>query len=130
MSQLEEDFEFQLMDEPSPLVRDYVREFKFPVPGLTPKTLRPRHGRFDFAWPAVKVAVEIEGGTWMPRSRHTSGAGFAADCEKYNAATVDGWRVLRFTGASVDDESAVAIVRDLLGRLSAKTAKSTGWGSW
>jgi very-short-patch-repair endonuclease len=56
-----------------------------------------RKWRFDFAWPSVMVAVEIEGGTWSG-GRHATGAGMAKDCDKYNSATAMGWRVLRFTG--------------------------------
>ena len=55
-----------------------------------------RKWRFDFAWPSRMMAVEVEGGTHSG-GRHTRGAGYAADCEKYNAATIAGWRVLRFT---------------------------------
>ena len=56
-----------------------------------------RRWRFDFAWPDSKIAVEIEGGTWTSKSRHTTGKGFMDDCEKYNAAAEMGWRVFRFT---------------------------------
>ena len=76
-----------------------------------------RRWRFDFAWPAAKVAVEIEGGTWNA-GRHTRGSGFAQDCEKYNTAVVCGWRVLRFIGSSVDDGNAVAITVALLDRIN------------
>ncbi len=64
-----------------------VREFRFhPV----------RKWRFDFAWPYVRLAVEVEGGVWT-RGRHVRGAGFEADCEKYAEATAQGWRVMRVT---------------------------------
>lgn len=53
-----------------------------------------RKWRFDFAWPLHKVALEIEGGIWSG-GRHTRGAGYAADCEKYNEAALAGWLVLR-----------------------------------
>jgi hypothetical protein len=35
--------------------------------------------------------------------RHTSGGGFIKDCEKYNAAALLGWRVLRYTTSNIDD---------------------------
>lgn len=58
----------------------------------------PRKWRFDFAWPAVMVAVELEGGTYSGRkSRHTTATGHQGDCEKYNAAAIAGWCVLRYT---------------------------------
>lgn len=69
----------------------------YPAPVTEYRFDAERHWRFDFAWPARKVAVEIEGATWT-RGRHTRGAGFEKDAEKYNAATLLGWRVLRFTG--------------------------------
>jgi very-short-patch-repair endonuclease len=53
-----------------------------------------RKWRFDFAAPAARVAVEIEGGVWS-KGRHTRGAGFVADCEKYNSAALKGWAVFR-----------------------------------
>jgi len=42
------------------------------------------------------LAIEIEGGIWS-RGRHTRGKGYHQDCEKYNEATILGWRILRFT---------------------------------
>ena len=68
-----------------------------------------RRWRFDRAWLNCKLAVEIEGGTWV-KGRHSRGAGMRADAEKYNAATLQGWRVLRFTGDMVKDGSAIATV--------------------
>lgn len=73
-----------------------------------------RRWRFDFAWVRQRVAVEIEGGAWT-QGRHTRGVGFGADCAKYNAATLAGWRVLRFTGDMLRDPAqCVAQVVTLL----------------
>jgi very-short-patch-repair endonuclease len=54
-----------------------------------------RKWRFDFADVENKIAIEIEGGVWT-RGRHTRGSGYIKDVEKYNAATVCGWKVLRY----------------------------------
>ena len=102
-SQLEATFALQLRTSGLP---DPQREHRF-----HPK----RRWRFDFAWPDVMLAVEVEGGTWS-KGRHTRGRGFAADCEKYNEAALLGWRVLRFTGDMVDDWSALETVREALGK--------------
>lgn len=53
-----------------------------------------RRWRFDYAIPDYKIAVEVEGGVWTG-GRHTSPKGFLSDIEKYNTATVMGWRILR-----------------------------------
>jgi very-short-patch-repair endonuclease len=59
------------------------------------KPIVSRH-RIDFAWLEQRVSVEIEGGAWT-NGRHTRGSGFVRDCTKYNLATLQGWRILRFT---------------------------------
>lgn len=54
----------------------------------------PRLWRFDYAIPDFKIALEVEGGVWT-QGRHTRPQGFLRDIEKYNTATLDGWRVFR-----------------------------------
>jgi hypothetical protein len=55
----------------------------------------PRRFRIDFAWPDIKLAVEIEGGLYIG-GRHTSVTGFKKDLEKYNLLTDHGWVLLRY----------------------------------
>lgn len=72
-------------------VGDPVEEYKFhPI----------RKWRFDFAFPDKKIAIEAEGGTWVS-GRHSQGSGFNKDAEKYNEAAIMGWKVLRYTRATV-----------------------------
>lgn len=55
-----------------------------------------RRWRFDYAWPDRRVALEVEGGVFSRKgSRHTRGAGFRSDIDKYNRAALDGWLLLR-----------------------------------
>lgn len=75
----------------------YEREYKFHP---------TRKWRFDYAWPKIKLAAEIEGGSWVA-GRHTRGAGFEADLIKYNSAAEAGWYVLRFTTGMVEDGRAL-----------------------
>lgn len=72
-----------------------------------------RMWRFDFCWPGRRLALEVEGGVWA-RGRHTRGSGYTKDLEKYNAAAMLGFRVLRFTTDQVKDGSAIALLREAL----------------
>ena len=42
--------------------------------------------------------------------RHSRGTGFAADCDKYNTATLLGWQVYRFTTEQVASGEAIKLV--------------------
>ena len=72
-----------------------------------------RRWRFDFAFVAQRLAVEVEGGVWTG-GRHTRGYGYAADCEKYNEATRLGWRVLRFVPRTGWVDPAVQLITEML----------------
>lgn len=71
-----------------------------PVPVPEYRFHPTRRWRFDFAWPADKIALEVEGGAFT-RGRHTRGAGYLKDMEKYNAAVIAGWRVFRVTPSDI-----------------------------
>jgi very-short-patch-repair endonuclease len=73
-----------------------------------------RAWRFDFAWPSLMVAVEVDGGT-RSNGRHVRAAGFEADADKLNRAALLGWRVLRFTSAMVADGRAIRTISELHG---------------
>lgn len=77
----------------------YRREYRF----------CSRRWRFDFVV-GEDLAVEVEGGVYT-KSRHTTGKGFTADCEKYNTAVLMGYRVLRFTTQQVDSGYAIDTIR-------------------
>ena len=68
-----------------------------------------RKWRFDFAFLAEKIAVEIEG-----IGRHQTIGGFKKDAKKYNAAALEGWRVLRYTTDMVKRGDAIADVLEVL----------------
>ena len=76
-----------------------------------------RQWRADFAWPEVLVLVEVEGGL-SGFGRHQRKGGYEADCEKYNAASMAGWLVLRYPYAAVlDGGAARQIVAAVSGRI-------------
>ena len=67
-----------------------------------------RKWRFDFAFPDEKIAIEVEGGLFT-QGRHTRGRGYIQDMQKYNAATILGWRVLRYGTGQINDQ----VVKDI-----------------
>ena len=69
----------------SELKTDCLREYRFHP---------ERRWRFDYAIPEHKIALEVEGGVWTG-GRHIRPKGFLNDIEKYNQATLLGWRLLR-----------------------------------
>ena len=66
-----------------------------PLPEQQYKFHPTRKWRFDFAWPSINLAVEIQGGSFV-RGGHNRGPQQAKDFEKLNEATKAGWRVLQF----------------------------------
>src|SRR3989338_1901333 len=88
------------MRTPSILEREFLFRIKtagLPMPEQEYKFHTTRKWRFDFAFlqKHKKIAVELEGGIFSG-GRHTRGSGFIADCQKYNAAALLGWTVLRY----------------------------------
>jgi very-short-patch-repair endonuclease len=73
-----------------------------------------RKWRFDFASPAMKLAIEVEGGTTYGNSRHSYGKGFDDDAEKYNTASALGWTLFRFSSNMIKSGKAIMFVEDFL----------------
>jgi len=73
-----------------------------------------REWRADLAYPSEWILIEIEGGTWV-RGRHSRGAGYEDDCEKYDVATLMGYRVYRFTSNQVKRGIVPRVIRVALG---------------
>lgn len=83
-----------------------MRLVGLPDPVLEYRFFPPRRWKFDAAYPQLKIAIEVEGGTWI-QGRHTTGSGFEGDCEKYNQAAILGWQVLRFTRKMIESGEAI-----------------------
>lgn len=73
-----------------------------------------RAWRFDFALPAARLAIEVQGGVFSG-GRHARGAGITDECEKFAAAVIAGWRVMPVTGAQVRSGEAIQWVKQALG---------------
>ena len=85
-----------------------VKEYKFHP---------TRRWRFDYAIPEHKIALEVEGGVWTG-GRHTSPKGFLGDIEKYNTATLMGWRGFRTTPDEPYKLSHINLIKAAILRLN------------
>lgn len=81
-------------------ITDYKIEFQ-PLP--------PRKWKLDFAWPDVKIAIEVQG------SVHRIKAKFKRDIEKRAELMLAGWEVLEVDGEAIQDGAALGWIKRLLG---------------
>lgn len=88
---------------------------KLPTPVVELRFAPPRRWRFDLAWEAERLAVEVDGSVYVG-GRHTRGKGYENDCIKYAEAIIRGWRVLRVTTGQVKSGVALGFVERALGR--------------
>lgn len=79
---------------------ELVREFRFD---------KTRRWRADFASESARVLIEVEGGVWRG-GRHTNPLGFINDAEKYLAATLQGWSVIRLVGEQLNPATLRQVV--------------------
>lgn len=67
-----------------------------------------RGWRLDFCWPALKLAVEVDGGV------HRIAGRFEGDIERHNALALAGWLHLRFSPEQCKSGEAVATIKAAL----------------
>jgi len=111
-SKAEEEFDFHLK---ALKLGPFKREFHFHP---------TRKWRFDFAWPELKLAVEVEGITSygknadgsMRLGRHQTAKGVEEDCIKYGEAMLLGWRVYRCTPKMIKQGIAINTAETLIKR--------------
>ena len=101
------EFEAKLARELKTLNIEFEQEFEF-----HPK----RKWRADFHLVGKKILVEVEGAIWSG-GRHTRGKGYIGDMEKYNAATMMGFQVIRFSTDQVKSGLAIQQIKKMVGDL-------------
>jgi len=94
-SKAERRFSQQLLESGLPHFRDWY-------------FLDGRDFTFDFAWPRLKIAAEVQGGVHRIKGK------FGRDIEKRALALLAGWKVLEVDGAAIRDGHAIAWIRTLL----------------
>jgi hypothetical protein len=65
----------------------FAKEYKF---------MPDRRFRMDYAIIEQKIGIEYEG-IMSEKSGHTNIKGYTSNAQKYNIATIDGWKILRYT---------------------------------
>lgn len=85
----------------------FTREFKFHP---------QRKWQADFRIDDMPILVEVEGGVFS-NGRHTRGEGYTKDCEKYSAAAVNGWFVIRGTTEQIKEGLVIQWIEKLIERL-------------
>jgi very-short-patch-repair endonuclease len=70
-----------------------------------------RKWAFDFCFPDARLLIEVNGGTWVANTGHSSGRGIERDTEKLCTAVAAGYRVLTVTTMQVKDGRAIRWIR-------------------
>jgi very-short-patch-repair endonuclease len=91
----------------------YIKAKKLPTPEREFSFLEGRRYRMDFAWPELRVALEVEGGSWV-NGAHGRGKHFESDCRKYSLAAIEGWVVVRATTDMVKSGEALDLLERAL----------------
>lgn len=87
---------------------------QLPTPVPEYRFAPPRKWRFDWAWLAQKVALEVQGGLFI-QGRHSRGAALLKEHEKLNEAAAQGWRVLFVVPAQLESTTTFDLLRRALG---------------
>lgn len=90
-----------------------IRAAGLPEPVRQAQLIPDRKFLWDFAWPAARLAVEVQGGIWRTGG-HTTGAGVTRDCEKAALILIAGWRPLSVTADHVRTGRALSWIETLL----------------
>jgi hypothetical protein len=90
----------------------HLKALGLPAPVPEFRFCPSRRWRVDyfFANSVRPLAVEIEGSVFQ-QGRHTRGAGFLKDCEKYNELSIMGISLLRFTPQQVEKGVAALTIQ-------------------
>lgn len=105
----------QSKKQPPIIFQSYCQQNGLPKPTPEHKFHPTRKWRIDwyFEENGKKIALEVEGGVWT-FGRHTRGAGFLADVEKYNNLAMAGIYLLRVTPDNLLKQSTIEMLKTAL----------------
>lgn len=101
------------MSELEGLLLLQIRDAGLPEPEREYRITPGRRWRWDMAWPGPAVALDIQGGIWSGGA-HVRGSGYTNDCQKANAAEMEGWVILHFTREMIESGEAVKTLTEVL----------------
>lgn len=94
---------------------------RLPAPVREHKFHPKRKWRFDWAWVDRKLALEVQGGAFLSTGgRHTRGAGYRRDAEKFSEAAILGWRILHVLPDDIAGGRALILADRALAALEAE----------
>jgi very-short-patch-repair endonuclease len=96
-------------------LRAICAEYDLPLPQREFRFYLERKWRADFCWPKRKLIVEVEGGVWTGGRHSRGGRSFLNDMEKYNTASILGYRLLRVAGDHISSGQAITWILQCLG---------------
>lgn len=109
MSGLEESLDWQ------------IRAAQLPEPRRQYRFLENRRYRADFAWPGLKLLVELQGGKWVPGGgAHQRAKRWESDMERMNLAQLHGWILLQFSGDQVRSGEALSWIETAMEMLDGR----------
>ncbi|WP_263079249.1 endonuclease domain-containing protein [Endozoicomonas sp. Mp262] len=92
-----------------------IRAAKLPEPKREYRFHSKRLWRADFAYPKLKILIEVQGGVWV-NGGHSRGSGQNKDFEKFNAAQLEGWSVYQFTTNHIRTGMALEVIDSAIQR--------------
>lgn len=98
----------KLPSEIEQMLAVHIRADKLPPPEREYMPNPKRKWRIDFAYPTLKIAIEVDGAVHRIRER------FHADIEKHAWLVLNGWTLLRVGGREVRSGKAIEWVKALL----------------
>jgi hypothetical protein len=101
----------------------YAKACGLPEPQREVRFHSTRKWRFDFAWPSMRLALEVEGGIWTGGA-HGRGTGISRDIEKYNYATAMGWAIIRTTPSKLSTGETIAFLKATMATQIAKVTSN------
>ena len=96
-----------------------IRAAGLPEPEREARVVPGRRYRADFAWPAHRLVVEVEGGIFRrgrkgPDPGHASPGGILRDIEKASAYATHGYRLVRVAAPHIRDGRALGWIEAAL----------------